>query len=194
MNLLPDKQLFLIVPFESSKSGKNELFVDNKVQKLLEMYTVQQVETKSVFTFQPKKWLVSATVKSAKPDVTLWIFLLRTKNWQLCCLVVTVRIILQGRRVATTEKKSHLYFWRSFSANQSQANTNPHQKRLKWVQIWNKRIRFLLVDDLSNIFNFQIIRFNFNLQSTYRNSWSSQYPTTESNGVSILVPTLLLLQ
>ena len=33
-------------------------------------------------------------------------------------------------------------------------HSHPHQKRLKRVQIWNKRIRFLLADDLSNIFNF----------------------------------------
>ena len=34
------------------------------------------------------------------------------------------------------------------------------------MEIWNKRIRFLLADDLSDIFIFQIILFNFNLQST----------------------------
>ena len=32
--------------------------------------------------------------------------------------------------------------------------------------MWNKRIGFLLADDLSDIFNFQFISFNFNLQST----------------------------
>ena len=62
-------------------------------------------------------------------------------------------------------KKSHLHFWRNFSANHNQANPNPHQKRLKWVQIWNKRIRSLLANDLSDILIFQIILFNFNLQS-----------------------------
>ena len=41
-----------------------------------------------------------------------------------------------------------------------------NQERTNQVQIWNKRIRFLLVDDLSNIFNFLIILFNFTLQST----------------------------
>ena len=41
-----------------------------------------------------------------------------------------------------------------------------NQKRSNQVQIRNKHIRFLLVDDLSNIFNFQIISFNFNLQTT----------------------------
>ena len=32
--------------------------------------------------------------------------------------------------------------------------------------MWNKHIRFLLADDLRNIFNFQFILFNFTLQST----------------------------
>ena len=63
-------------------------------------------------------------------------------------------------------KENHHRFWRKFSANYNQAHTILNQKSLKWVQIWNKRIRFLLADDLSEIFIFQIILFNFNLQST----------------------------
>ena len=80
------------------------------ISRLLEMCTVQHVETKSVFTFQPIKRLVSTTVKSAKPAVTFWKLLLRTKNQQLCCLAVMEHIALQERRVATTKKKSHLHF------------------------------------------------------------------------------------
>ena len=34
----------------------------------------------------------------------------------------------------------------------------------------------------------------FNVHSTYRKSWSSQFPTKESSRLSILVPTLLQLQ
>ena len=41
-----------------------------KYKKLLEMCIVPHVETKSVFTFQPIKRLVSTTVKSAKPAAT----------------------------------------------------------------------------------------------------------------------------
>ena len=41
-----------------------------------------------------------------------------------------------------------------------------NQKRASQVHIRNKRIRFLLADHLSNIFNFQIILSNFTLQST----------------------------
>ena len=40
------------------------------MQRLLEMCTVQHVQAKSVFTFQPIKRLVSTTAKSAKPAAT----------------------------------------------------------------------------------------------------------------------------
>ena len=73
------------------------------------MCTVQYVEMKSVFTFQPIKRLVSATVRSSKPAATFLIFLLRVKNQQLCCLAVMEHIALQERRVATTKKKNHLH-------------------------------------------------------------------------------------
>ena len=113
------------------------------------MCIVQDVETKSVFTCQPIKQLVSTTVRSAKPAVTFWIFLLRTKNRQICCLAVMIHIVLQERRFATRKKKNYPRFWRIFSANLS----HPHQKKLNPVnpvQIWNRRIRFLLVEDLSH--------------------------------------------
>ena len=41
-----------------------------------------------------------------------------------------------------------------------------NQKRTNQDQIWKKRIRFLLADNLSNNFNFQNISSNFTLQST----------------------------
>ena len=175
-----------------------------KYKRLLEMCFVELVEMKSVFTFQPTKRLISSTVKSSKPAATIWIFLFRTKNQQLCCLAVMEHIVLQERRVVTTKKKNHLHLWRNFSANHNQAHPNLNQKRLHWVQIWNKRIRFLLVDDSNNIFIFEIILFKINLLST-----SQIYSLTvnshkiimmfsvSSDGISgllILVPTLLLWQ
>ena len=75
-------------------------------------------------------------------------------------------IVSQKRVVPTTKKKNHLLFWRNFSANQNQTHPNVNQKRTNQVQIWNKRMRFLLADDLSNIFNLQINLFNFTLQLT----------------------------
>ena len=79
-------------------------------ERLLEMCIVKHVEMESVFTFQPKKRLFFTTVKSAKPAARFSIFLLRTKNLQLCCFAVKVHIVLQERRVATTKKKNHLHF------------------------------------------------------------------------------------
>ena len=58
------------------------------------------------------------------------------------------------------EKEKPYPFLKKF-LHQSQS---PATKRLKWVQIWNKRIRFLMADSLSHVFLFQVILFNFNLQ------------------------------
>ena len=153
--MLPDNQLFKNVPLQSTKNGNKEFCVDNKVRETIG----------DVFCPTCPKCVYISTNKTTSfydwenPAPTSWIFLLGTKNRQLCCLVVSL-----FTRVATT--KSHLHFWRNFSANHNQAHPNLNQKRLKRVQIWNKRIRFLLTDDLSNISIFQINLFNFNLQST----------------------------
>ena len=69
MNLVPNKQLLLNVPFQSTNYRKNCVWT-TKYKRLLEMCIVHYVETKSVFTFQPIKRLVSTTVKSAKPAAT----------------------------------------------------------------------------------------------------------------------------
>ena len=99
-----------------------------KYKRLLAMCTVHHVETKGVFTFQPMKRLVSTTVKRAKPAATFWIFLLRTKNHQLCFLAVMEHIALPKTRAAITKKNNHLHFWRNFSANHNQAHPNLNKK------------------------------------------------------------------
>ena len=76
------------------------------------MCFVEHVEIKSVFNFQPKKRLVFATVKSAKPAGTNWMFLSRTKtdnyvfcgNGTHCCVKKMSR---------DYEKQNHLNFWRT---------------------------------------------------------------------------------
>ena len=164
MNMVPNKQILLNVQFRPTNYRKKNCVWTTKYEKLLEMCIVQHVKMKSVFSFPPLKRLISTTVKSAKIAATFWIFLLRTKKRQLCCLAVTVHIVLQKRRVATTKKKKHLLFWRISTPIRSK-HSHPRQNRLNWVQIWKKRIRFFLADNLSDIFFFQIFLFNFNLQS-----------------------------
>ena len=67
MNLVPNKQLLLNVPFQSTKYGKKELCVDNKVRETIGDVYCPTCRNENVFTFQPIKRLVTTTVKSAKP-------------------------------------------------------------------------------------------------------------------------------
>ena len=114
--------------FNQPNMGRINCVWTTNYKRLLEIKNVQHVEMKSVFTLQPIKRLRSMTVKIENRSATFWIFILRAKNLQLCCLTVTVHIVLQERRVATKKKKNHLHFWGNLSANQIQAHRNLNQK------------------------------------------------------------------
>ena len=146
--------------FNQPNIERNNCVWTTKYKKLMEMCIVQHVATKSVFTIQPIKWLVSTTVKIQS--------LLSGFDYSLSGPKTDIYVVWRWRFTQfCKEDESRLQKrTRNFYANQFQANPNLNQERLKWVQIWNKRILFLLVDDLSNIFVFQVILFNFNLQST----------------------------
>ena len=70
MNLVPNKELLLNVPFQSTKYRKKDFCVENKVQEAIGDVYCPTCRNENVFTFQPKKRLVSTTVKSAKPAAT----------------------------------------------------------------------------------------------------------------------------
>ena len=59
------------------------------------------------------------------------------------------------------------------------------KKMLKRVQIWNKRIHFLLADDLNSIFIFQIFLFTFNQKSTAQISSYSRKLTEKYDLLSL---------
>ena len=121
MNLVPNKQLLLNVPFQSTKYRKKELCVDNKVREtVVDVFYPTCRNEKCVYISTNRM----TTFYDCKKLSTFWIFFSRTKKRQLCCLAVTVHIVLQGRRVATTKKEIHLQFWRNFSANHNQVHPN----------------------------------------------------------------------
>ena len=68
-----------------------------KYKRLLEMCIVQHVEMKSVFTFQPIKYLDSTTVKCANPAATFRILSSRTKNRQFSCFGAMAHITHEMR-------------------------------------------------------------------------------------------------
>ena len=144
------------------------------------MCNVEHVQIKSVFTFQPIKRPVSTTVKSAKPVATFWIFFLRTKNQHLCFLVVMVHIVLQERRVATMKKKSHLHFWRNFSANHIRTWTKKGRSYSIYGIIVSTAHWFIQSTKTS-------ITFSVYTPSVYINAtWFSQPPTTVLSGLLTL--------
>ena len=70
MNLVPNKQLLLNVPFQSTKTRKKVLFVDNKVRETIgDVYCPTCRNEKCVYN-STKKRLTSTTVRSAKPAAT----------------------------------------------------------------------------------------------------------------------------
>ena len=192
----PTNNCYLMSRSNQPKKQGNKCVWTTKYKKLLEMCIVQYLKKKSVFTFQPKKRLVPTTVKSAKSAATFWIFLLRTKNRQLCCLVVMVHIVLQGRRVATTKKKIHLHFRRYFSANNNQTHPKLNQKRQKFFQLWHNRVDTPLVDTVYQNFIYNIILYTLGLHwsnmifsvSNDDNEWSLDFwPDSKTLTVKILV-------
>ena len=104
----------------------------------LEMSIVQHAQTKHVFTFQLTKFPVSTTVKSGKAALTCWIFLLRSKNWQLCCLVLMIHIGLQEKWVVTTKKgRNDFHFRWHFPANRSRTRPSWSRKKKKSFRLWH---------------------------------------------------------
>ena len=165
--MLPAKQFLLIVPFQSTKYRKKELCVDGKIGEIVgDVYCS---------TCRNEKCVYLSTNKTTS--------FYDCKKCKACCHVLNIAfkdkkptIMLFGgdgthcfaRKMSRDyEKEKPSPFWKKFIANHKKAHPNLFQKKLKGVQIWETRIRFLLVDDLSHIFNFQITLFNFNLQLTY---------------------------
>ena len=141
----------------------------------LEKVIVQHVDIKCVFIIQTRKRLISTNVKSAKPAAAFWIFLLRTKNRQLCCLAVMVHIVWQKRWVATTKNKTISIF----------EEVSPPIAS-KHIQTWTKKDRsysvygmivstpHLLIQLTKTWFTVSFLTFSVFIKET----WFSQTPTT----------------
>ena len=160
--MLQDKQLFSKVSFQSTKYRKKELCWDN----------IKTIGVVYCSTCRNEKGVYISSNKTTSFHVC--------KNCKACCRVLnnpfkdqkpTIMLFAGDGTHCFARKTSRDYkkpssFWRNFPANHNQAHPNLNQRRLNWVPTWNKRLRFLLVDDLSDLFIFQVILFNFNLQST----------------------------
>ena len=68
--MLPNKQMFINVPFQSTKYEKKELCVDNKVRETIGDVYCPICRKENCVYISANKTLVSRTVKSAKPVAT----------------------------------------------------------------------------------------------------------------------------
>ena len=164
MSLVPNKQLLPNVLFQSGKYRKKELCVEN-VKTIADVFCP---------TCRNEKCVYNSTKKTT--------CFYGCKKRKTCCNVLNIHFkdqkptIMLFRGDGThcfARKTSHDYekekpspSLKKFLRQSQPSRSEREPKRTNQVQIWNKRIRFLLADDLSNIFNFQIILFNFTLQST----------------------------
>ena len=79
---------------------------------------------------------VSTTVKSAKSAFTFWIFLLRTRKREFCCLVVMVTLFCQENESwpqETKTKQKPFPFLKLFAANHNLSHPFLNQKKAKTV-------------------------------------------------------------
>ena len=161
MNLVPNKQLLLNVPFQSTKNSKKILRVDNREQETMgDVYCPACRNEKCVYISTNKMsgfydgnkctaccHVFNIPFTDQKPTILLF-----TSDGTHCFVTKTSR---------DCEKEKPCPLLKKFLR---QSQSPAPKKRLKRVQISNKRICFLLADHLSHIFNFQIIFIQF--QST----------------------------
>ena len=106
--MLLDKQMFIIVPFQSAKYGKKELCGDNKVRETIgEVYCPTCRNEKCVY-ISTKKTTSFYDCKKCKACCHVLNIPFKDQKPTNICLVVMEHIVLQERRVATT--RSHLLF------------------------------------------------------------------------------------
>ena len=114
MNLVTNKQLLLNVPFQSTKYGKKGMYVDNKVRETIgDVYCPTCRNEKCVY-IPTNKTTSFYDCKKCKTRCNTLNIHFKEKTRQLCCMAVTVHIVLQERRVALRKRKT-IYFFEEIS-------------------------------------------------------------------------------
>ena len=131
MNLVPNKQLLLNVPFQSTKYGKKELSVDNKVRESIgDVYCPTCRNEKCVY--------ISTNKTTSFYDC---------KKWKACCNVLNIpfkdqkqtNMLFGGdgthffaRKTSRDyEKEKPSPFLKKFLRQSQPSKSEPHQKWLK---------------------------------------------------------------
>ena len=162
--MLHDKQLFKKIPVQSTKYRRKKLCVDNKVRETIGDVYCPTCRSENCVYLSTNKTTSFYDCKKCKACCNVLNFPFKDQKPTNMLFDGDGTLCFAKKRSRDYEKPSP--FLKKF-LSQSQASTyEPEPKKVKIVQMWNKRIRFLLADDLRHMFNFQIVLFNFTLQST----------------------------
>ena len=163
MNLVPNEQMLLNVPFQSTKYRKKEICVDNKVQDAIA----------DVFcpTCKDEKCVYISTNKTTS--------FYEFKKCKACCHVLNIpfwdqkpTIVLFGgnctycfaRQTSLDyEEEKPFHFWKNFSANHKQEQPNLNQKIQKLFHLGHNRVDTPLADAVNQKFLLFRIFYTFSL-------------------------------
>ena len=128
MNLVPNKQLLLNLPFQSTEYRRKKLCVNNKVQETIgDVYcpTCRNEKCVYILTIQTASFF---DFKKCKACCHVLKIPFRDQNRHLCSLVAMAHIVLQGRRVSIT-KKSELPFLKKLLRQSQPSTAQPERKK-----------------------------------------------------------------
>ena len=121
---------------QKTKQERFTLYVDNKDQVVIGYVFVQNVKTRSVFTFQPITTSSLHDCKKGKANCYVLDipFKEKSRHWSFSGSDGTFRFA--KRKLATT--KSHLIFQRTFSVTRKLPQPNFSRKNPNWFHNWQK--------------------------------------------------------
>ena len=109
--------------------------MDNKVQESTGYVYVPHVETKSVFTFQPIKRLVSSTVKSAKPSAAFWFEDAFKDQKPTNMLFGGDGTHCFARKTSRDYEKKPTLFWKKYLRQSQPSTSELESKKVKIIQL-----------------------------------------------------------
>ena len=195
MNLVPKKQLILIVPFQATQYRKKELCADNRVRETIgDVYCLTCRNEKRVY-ISTNKMTTFYDCKKCKACCNISFSGPKTDNY----FVWRWRYPLFCRKgESRLQKRKTISIFEEISPPMTTKHIRTWTKKIKMSPNMEKRYPFPIgwwferhIHFSNHSFQFQSTakRSNlFNLHSIYRKSWSSHSPLKECIGLLILIP------
>ena len=149
MNLVPNEQLLLIVPFQSTKFRKKELCVDNKVQETIgDVYCPTWWNEKFVY-ISTKKTTSFYDCKQCKAFCHVLKFPFKD---QKPTNMLFGGVVIHCCTSRDCEKEKSFPFLMKFLCQSQPSTFEPERKKEKIFHLWHNRVDTPLVDTVNQNF------------------------------------------